>query len=175
MNRPTRKPYLSKSKLISAWQCPKRLHLEKHHPELGEVSARTESLFATGHQVGEISQQLYGTPESVEIAFNRKTSLMVRETAELIEGGADFPIFEATFQHDGILVRVDVLIPGDDGWRAIEVKASTSVKDHHVLDCAIQDWVMRNVGLPVTSISLAQSISPAVLASNSSPVHSKNG
>ncbi len=115
MNRPTGKPYLSKSKLISAWQCPKRLHLEKHHPELGEVSARTESLFATGHRVGEISQRLYGTLESVEIAFNRKTSLMVRETAELIEGGADFPIFEATFQHDGILVRVDVLIPGDGG------------------------------------------------------------
>ncbi|MCZ6518073.1 MAG: hypothetical protein O6763_11365 [Gammaproteobacteria bacterium] len=106
MKRPARKPYLSKSKLISAWQCPKRLHLEKHHPELGEVSAKTESLFATGHQVGEISKQLYGTPDSVEIAFNRKTSLMVRDTAELIDGGADFPIFEATFQHDGILGRV---------------------------------------------------------------------
>ncbi len=155
MKRPARKPFLSKSKLISAWQCPKRLHLEKHHPELGEVSARTESLFETGHRVGEISQQLYGTPDAVEIAFNRKTSLMVRETAELIDGGADFPIFEATFQHDGILVRVDVLIPGNNGWRVIEVKASTSVKDYHVLDCAIQDWVTRNVGLPVTSISLA--------------------
>lgn len=155
MKRPARKPYLSKSRLISAWQCPKRLHLEKHHPELGEVSARTESLFATGHRVGEISQQLYGTPDSVTIAFNPKMSLMVRETAELIEGGAGFPIFEATFQHDGILVRVDVLLPGDGGWRVIEVKASTSVKDYHVLDCAIQDWVMRNVGLPVTSVSLA--------------------
>ena len=150
-----RKPYLSKSRLISAWQCPKKLHLEKHHPELGDVSANTESLFATGHQVGAISQQLYGTPESVEIPFNRKMSLMVRETAELLEGGADFPIFEATFQHDGVLVRVDVLIPDEDGWRAIEVKASTSVKDYHVLDCAIQDWVMRNVGLTISSISLA--------------------
>ena len=150
-----RKPYLSKSRLISAWQCPKKLHLEKHHPELGEVSSQTESLFATGHRVGEISQQLYGTPESVEIPFNRKMGLMVRETDELIKGGADFPIFEATFQYDGILVRVDVLVPVADGWRAIEVKASTSVKDYHVLDCAIQDWVMRHVDLPVTSISLA--------------------
>ena len=51
-----RKPYLSKSRLISAWQCPKKLHLEKHHPELGEVSDQTESLFATGHQVGAIAQ-----------------------------------------------------------------------------------------------------------------------
>ena len=38
-----RKPYLSKSRIISAWQCPKKLHLEKHHPELGETSAHTES------------------------------------------------------------------------------------------------------------------------------------
>ena len=41
------RPYLSKSRLISAWQCPKRLHLEKHHPELGDVSEQTEALFAT--------------------------------------------------------------------------------------------------------------------------------
>jgi len=37
----------------------------------------------------------------------------------------------------------------------VEVKASTSVKDYHKLDCAIQLWVMRESGLPVTSISLA--------------------
>ena len=67
----------------------------------------------------------------------------------------DFPIFEATFRHEGVLVRVDVLIPDGDGWRLIEVKASTSVKDYHVLDCAIQDWVLRNAGINVTSISLA--------------------
>ena len=150
---PTRKPFLSKSKLIAAWQCPKRLHLEKHHPEYGEVSSRTELLWATGHQVGDIAQRLYGTEKSVEIAFDFKT--MLAETQRLIDNGADFPIFEATFKHENVLIRVDALIPDGDGWRAIEVKASTSVKDYHVLDCAIQDWVMRNCGINVTSISLA--------------------
>jgi len=148
-----RKPYLSKSRLISAWQCAKKLHLEKHHPELGEVSAQTESLFATGNQVGDIAQQLYGTADSVEIAFDFKT--MLAETKRLIDGGADFPIFEATFRHEGVLIRADVLIPDGDGWHVIEVKASTSVKDYHVLDCAIQDWVLRNSGINVLSISLA--------------------
>ena len=84
-----KKPYLYKSRLIAAWQCPKKLYLEKHHPELGETSTNTESLFATGHQVGAIAQQLYGTPTSVEIPFNRKMSLMVQETQALIDGGAD--------------------------------------------------------------------------------------
>jgi len=151
----SRRPYLSKSRLISAWQCPKRLHLEKHHPELAEVSAQTESNFATGHLVGDISQNLYGTPESVEIAFDKRMGLMVTKTRELIEGGADFPIFEATFRFENVLIRADVMIPDDKGWRVIEVKASTSVKDYHVLDCAIQDWVLRNSGIDVTSISLA--------------------
>ena len=140
----SRRPYLSKSRLISAWQCPKRLHLEKHHPELAEISAQTESNFAIGHLVGDISQQLYGTPDSVEIAFDKRMGLMVTKTRELIEGGADFPIFEATFQFENVLVRADVMIPDGEGWRVIEVKASTSVKDYHVLDCAIQDWVLRN-------------------------------
>lgn len=148
-----RTPYLSKSRLISAWQCEKKLHLEKHHSELAVVSAQTESLFATGNQIGDIAQQLYGTDKSVEVAFNFKT--MVAETARLIDGGADFPIFEGTFRHEGVLIRADVLIPDGNGWRLIEVKASTSVKDYHVLDCAIQDWVLRNAGINVTSISLA--------------------
>lgn len=146
--------YLSKSRLISAWQCRKKLYLEIHNPDLGEVSAGTESLFATGHRVGAISQDLYGNADSVEIPFDRKMSPMVQETTALLEGGADFPIFEATFQHDGVLVRVDVLIPVDGGWRAIEIKASTKVKPVHVIDCAIQLWVMRNHGLDVGAIAL---------------------
>ena len=147
------KSYLSKSGIISAWQCPKKLHLEKHHSELAVITPQMESMFAGGHQVGAIAQQLYGTDDSVEVAFNFKT--MVAETQQLIEGGADFPIFEATFRYENVLVRVDVLIPDGDAWRIIEVKASTSVKDYHVLDCAIQDWVLRHAGINVTSISLA--------------------
>ena len=151
------RPYLSKSRLISAWQCARKLHLEKHHKELAVITSQMESLFAGGHQVGDIAQQLYGTDESVEIAFDFKT--MVAETRRLIEGGADYPIFEATFRHENVLIRADVMVPegeGEDrGWHVIEVKASTSVKDYHVLDCAIQDWVLRNSGIKVLSMSLA--------------------
>ena len=150
-----RNVYLSKSRILSAWQCAKKLHLEKHRPELAEFSAKTESLFATGHQVGAVAQQLYGTPDAVEVAFNSRIGVMLRETQALVESLVPVPIYEATFQYDDVLVRVDILLPDDSGWRAIEVKASTSVKDHHVLDCAIQDWVLRHAGVSVNSISLA--------------------
>jgi len=152
---PAAKPYLSKSKLISAWQCPKRLYLEKFRPELATITDNMEAMFALGHEVGEVAQSLYGTPESVEIPFDRKLSRMVEATRELLASGARFPIFEATFEYDGILVRADVLLPDGERWRLIEVKASTSVKDYHVLDCAIQEWVLRHAGIDLTSISLA--------------------
>jgi hypothetical protein len=114
-----------------------------------------EALFAMGHEVGAIAQATYGTSESVEIPFDRKMSPMVDATRELLAGVARFPIFEATFEYDDILVRADALIPDGDDWRLVEVKASTSVKDYHVLDCAIQEWVLRNAGIRLTSVSLA--------------------
>ena len=146
------KPYLSKSRLISAWQCAKKLHLEKHRPELAVISSQTESLFATGNEIGAVAQRLYGTDKSVEIAFDFKT--MLAETKRAV-ARADAPILEASFRYEGVLIRADVMIPEADGWRVIEVKASTSVKDYHVLDCAIQDWVLCNSGIKVKSISLA--------------------
>ncbi|NND70358.1 MAG: DUF2779 domain-containing protein [Rhodothermales bacterium] len=151
----TRSPCLSKSGLISAWQCPKKLHLEKHHPELGDITPTMESMFATGHQVGAIAQQLYGSTDSVEVPFNRNSGIMIQETRALLETHPRFPVFEATFRHENVLVRADVLIPSGDSWQVIEVKSSTSVKDIHVLDCAIQAWVMEQSGLSIKSISLA--------------------
>ncbi len=162
----SRRHSLSKTRIISAWQCPKKLHLEKHRPELGEFSAQTESLFATGHRVGAIAQQLHAGPGSVEVPFSRRVDSMLRETERLVRSLVQVPIFEATFQHDGVLVRVDVLLPDGSGWKVIEVKASTSVKDYHVLDCAIQDWVLRKSGLTVTSISLAHINNRFVYAGN---------
>lgn len=150
-----RRPFLSKSRLISAWQCLKRVHLEKHHPEFGVITPQTRSLWETGHRVGEIAQRIYGAPDSVYIEFDKRIGLLVARTRELLQGGADFPIFEATFQYEGVLVRVDALMPDAGGWRIVEVKASTSLKDYHVLDCAIQDWVLRNCGLHVTAVCLA--------------------
>ncbi len=144
---------LSKSRLISAWQCLKKLHLEIHRPDLASRQAGIESLFRAGHEVGEIARQLYGTPGSVVIPYQRSEA-MVRQTALLLDQGANEPIFEATFRYRGVLVRVDVLVPVAGGWHAVEVKASTSVKEVHVIDCAIQWWVMRGAGIPVQSIAL---------------------
>ena len=151
----SRRAYLSKSRLMSARQCLKRLHLEVNRPELIVHSAQTEAAFATGHAIGDIAQQIYGEEDAVVIPYEGGMNHALKKTARLVGEGPRFPIFEATFQHGGVLVRIDALLPDGDAWRIIEVKASTSVKEEHVFDCAAQRWVFEGLGLPMTRIALA--------------------
>ena len=54
------KSYLSKSKLMSGRQCPKRLWLEVNQSELQKISPATERLFAIGHSRPDISFDQWG-------------------------------------------------------------------------------------------------------------------
>jgi hypothetical protein len=149
---------LSKSRIMSSLQCLKRVHLEVHRRDLLEYSKATEASFEVGHEVGDMAIRLYGRGRGIEIPYDDKglSGALVR-TDELIRSGFREPIFEATFQHEGVLVREDVLLPSANGesWRIVEVKASTRVKPEYVQDCAIQAWVHKGVGLDFDSISLA--------------------
>ena len=151
---------LSKSKVMSALQCRRRLWLEVHRPELGEITSATQAAFDIGHRVGDVAQQLYGQGQGILIEYDPGLSLALEETDRLMTAGVDEPIFEATFSHEGVLVRLDVLIPPSPGprfseWKIVEVKASTKLKDEHVVDCAIQAWVFRELGYTLDEIALA--------------------
>lgn len=149
---------LSKSRLMASLQCERRLWLEVHRPDLAELSASTRVAFATGHEVGEVAQNLYsathGAGHLLEYDAGLATALSL--TKHLLADPTDTrPIYEATFQHQGILVRLDVLLRTPGGVHLVEVKSSTSLKPEHVTDCAIQAWVVRGSGLDVQRLSLA--------------------
>ena len=150
-----RPQFLSKSKLMSARQCPKRLHLEIHRPDLLHFSRGTETAFAAGHSVGEVAHDIYGSPDAVVVPFDGGLGHALKKTRRLIGEGPKFPIFEATLQHDGVLVRIDALLPYRDRWQIVEVKASTAIKEEHLFDCAIQCWVFRGVGYELQECALA--------------------
>lgn len=150
---------LSKSKLIAYRQCPKRLWLEVHRPDLREDSAAAQARFNTGYAVGEIAQRLYdpkhkGTlinaqEEGYEAALKRSISLL----------NASQPIFEAGFASSGAIAFADIMLPATRGgkraWRMVEIKSATSLKDYHRDDAAIQAFVARKAGVPLASIVLA--------------------
>lgn len=150
---------LSKSKLIAYRQCPKRLWLEVHRPELREDSAATQASFEVGNTVGDIARQLYDPAETGVLldAQSEGFNAVFKRSMELLKSNQ--PIFEAGYAIEGALAFADVMLPGkQDGkrvWRMVEVKSSTGVKDYHRDDVAIQSFIARNAGVPLTSIALA--------------------
>lgn len=150
---------LSKSKLMACQQCQKRLWLEVHRPEDREDSAATQTRYRVGHSVGEMARRLYD-PEGQGVLLDpQKVGFEVAHTRtqKLLE--TDQPIFEACFRVPGALAIADVLLPvprrRKRSWRMVEVKSSTSVKDEHRADLAIQAFVARATGAPLTQASLA--------------------
>ena len=150
---------LSKSKLMAFRQCPKRLWLEVHHPDRRTDSAAAQARFETGYQIGDLAKKLYDPKGKGEELNPRDTGYEVAftRTKELLE--STNPIFEASFSAGGALALADVLLPvrkgGCRAWRMVEVKSSTSVKDYHRDDAAVQAYVARASGVPLASVSLA--------------------
>ena len=150
---------LSKSKLLAFRQCPKRLWLEINRPEERDDSAATQANFAVGHQVGDIARRLYdakGKGVLIDVGAEGYDAALARSRALL---KSSQPIFEAGFSSAGALAFADVMLPvkrdGKRAWRMIEVKSSTSVKDYHRDDAAVQAYVARQAKVPLASIALA--------------------
>jgi hypothetical protein len=147
---------LSKTKLLSLTQCRRKLWLETYSPELvAEPSAEQTSLLATGNAVGAIARQLYGRGAGHTVGFERGLRAAIDQTRALVAAGGTAPIFEATFDHEGVSVRVDVLDRTEDKPKIVEVKSSARVKDHHLDDCAIQAWALTSNGLALRAVAVA--------------------
>lgn len=140
-------------------QCKKRLWLEVHRPDLREDSEQAEYRFQVGHQVGDMARSLFdpgGKGALIDIEKEGFPAAFAR-SAELLKHRQ--PIFEAGFSAGGALAFADVMLPTDPpaelSWRMIEVKSSTSVKDYHRDDIAVQAYVAKIAGVPLISVSLA--------------------
>lgn len=161
-----RRAYLSKSKLMAARQCEKRLFLEINAASQAEFSAQTEAAFRTGNEVGALARRLYGVDKGDLVGADGDLGTALAQTRRLMRKSPRRPLFEAAFEYRGVLVRADILLPQEDGWRLVEVKSSTSVKDEHAMDCAIQSWVIRGAGQTLTAVALAHVDNGFVYAGN---------
>jgi len=150
---------LSKSKIIAFRQCPKRLWLEIHKPELRDDSG-SEMVFKIGYEVGNVAREIYDpehTGDLIDINELGHGGALAR-SAELLLLGQK-PIFEAGVTIDGALAYADVMLPDhSDGtlrWKMVEVKSSTAVKDYHQDDIAVQTYIAVASGVNLASVSLA--------------------
>lgn len=151
---------LSKTKIIAFRQCPKRLWLEIHRPELRVDSAETLARFQVGYQVGDVAKRIYD-PNQKGTAINliaEGFGAAIARSAELLANSLH-PIFEAGFTTDGALAFADVMLPeqtsGRRAWKMVEVKSATSVRDYHRDDVAVQAFIARAAGVDLKFVALA--------------------
>ena len=140
---------LSKSRFVAGSQCHLRLWNDIHRRDLAApVDDVAQFIFDTGHEVGEFACKRYPGGRAVTADYLHFDDA-IAETKQLMDGDAP-ALFEAAFEHGGVVARADVLerLPGG-GWRMIEVKSTTRVKDLFILDAAIQLWILRGAGIDV--------------------------
>lgn len=146
---------LTKSTYTAGVRCEKHLWLDEQEPwRATPITLDTKRRFEHGTQVGLRARDdfptgvlIYGNPFDIERAK--------RETQEALAAGATV-LFEATFEHDGVLAVVDILERvGPDSWHLIEVKSTTNYEaKKHLPDAALQAFVVKQFGLPVTRVSV---------------------
>ena len=140
-------------------QCPKRLWLEVHKPELKDDSG-SQAAFANGHAVGSVAQKIF---DSEGVGMNVDPNLIgwdasAEQTEAALQAGQG-PVFEGLLQVPGAMALADVMRPDPNfselRWEMIEVKASTSVKDYHRDDVAIQTYIADESEVPLSKSFLA--------------------
>lgn len=140
---------ISKSRYLAGLQCPKRLWLETHRPELAPPrSPAVERVLSQGREVGLRARELF--PSGILLEEDPRLLAEARKaTRKAVEEGARV-LFEATFVHGEATARTDILVRNEDGtWDLLEVKASTKVKPEHVPDLALQVHVCEGAGLAI--------------------------
>jgi len=141
---------LSKSRYTAGLQCHRQLWWRVHEPDAPELvpDAGTQRVFDTGVQVGEVARSYVPGGVLIDLPHTDYEG-KIAETRRAIRAGAP-AIYEASFVADRVFVAVDILVREPRGWRVIEVKSTTSLKEQHLPDAAIQVYAARQTGLRVT-------------------------
>jgi len=142
---------LSKSRFVTGCQCHKLLWWTVHEPDAVELQPDKvlQDLFDQGRQVGEVARTRYPGGVLIDLPHDARAE-RVAATRKALDEGAP-AVFEATFIADNTYVAIDVLEKQGDGYRLTEVKSSTSQKDEHVPDVAVQARVAAACGVKITA------------------------
>lgn len=144
---------LSKSQFIRGRQCHKSLWLYNHRRELRSVpSDSQQAVFDSGTDVGILAQQLF--PGGIEVPYaGLSFDEQVTQTRQAMAAGVA-TIYEATFIHDNLFVKVDILHRGTDGWELYEVKSSTGCNEVYLDDIAVQWRTLLGCGVELQRAAL---------------------
>jgi len=145
---------LSKSRFTAGMQCHKLLWWKVHEPDAVELQPNKvlEDRFNQGAQVGALARDRFPGGVLVDLPYYA-TDERLKLTRKLIDDGVP-TIFEASFIADNTFVAVDALTRQDDGFHMTEVKSSSSQKEEHLADAAVQVHVLNRSGIDVRGVDI---------------------
>ena len=137
---------LTKSDYIYGIQSLKWLWINKNDkarvPEPSEID---KAKFEEGYVIEEYAKSLF--PDLVDLS-KLNFSEQIEKTKEHAEKRV--PLFQASFLHENLYSRGDILLPVQNNkWDIIEVKSSTEAKNIHLEDLAFQKHVYEKAGLKI--------------------------
>ena len=151
----TKKPMLSKSRFIAGLQCPLRLWYQCYQSQLAtKPPPAQQAVFDTGHEVGRLATSLY--TDGVRIQEDYRHHVKAEQSTRNAMSNKNIAaIFEAAFTYNRIRIRVDILERNDaTSWNLIEVKSSSTVKDVYKFDLGIQYYILKGLGMEISSAGI---------------------
>src|SRR5437667_4539080 len=145
---------LSKSRFVAGKQCHRLLWWKVHEPLAVELQPDKvlQDRFDQGRQVGALARDRFPGGVLIDLPHHA-VDARVKLTRKLIDDGAP-AIFEASLLADNTFVAVDVLTPQDGGYHLTEVKSSSSQKEEHLPDAAVQVHVLSRSGIHITGVDV---------------------
>src|SRR5216110_1966792 len=136
-------PMLSKSRFVTGGQCHKLLWWTVHEPDATELQPDKvlQDLFDQGRQVGELARTRFPGGVLIEAPHFARPERVAKTRA----------VLESTFIADDTYVAIDVLEKRGKGHHLIEVKSSSSQKDEHIPDVAVQGYIAAACGVEINS------------------------
>lgn len=149
------KHLLSKSTFIRGQQCQKSLYLHKKRPFLRDkLGPEQLAKFKRGTDIGILARDLFPGGIDMSPKSPAQYQKMRDATADALLNNDINIIYEAVFQHDDVLIMLDILVRNGNQWHAYEVKSSRSISETYIKDAALQYYVLSASGINLSGFSL---------------------
>ncbi len=146
---------LSKSTYIKGLQCEKALYMHKKHPYLRDkLSIEQRAKFQRGTDVGVLAHEVF--PGGIDMSPSSPSQFpkKAQETWDNLSNPEVNVMYEAVFQYNDTLIMLDILVRDGDRWLAVEVKSSLRLSDTYYNDAALQYYVLKGCGVPLSDFRL---------------------
>jgi len=151
---------LTKTDFMSGMQCEKMLWLDRHHPELKNISQETIELLDNGNVFGDQAMGILGPYVEIKEYYPNTTipnkKAMARKTLECIAMHTPVICEAAFIDSSDNYCAVDILKYNSDldTYDIYEVKNVSEVATQHIQDVCFQAELIKRVGLKVNRIHI---------------------